>query len=151
MQIILLDELCGRLEDLGEKLDGLKSYNTYAGPMTRLFRRDDQYQFATIPAGTSGQVYYLRNPQPDLLVGVINQVANDWYPNTFLEWFTDYNPKRVEYIIGQVDEPKHYDRGIPFKHEVRWVAYNNSDEDHVFGVLCDGYFITVDNYNKITR
>lgn len=149
LQIVLLDELCGRIEDLGTKLDSLKAYSTFKGPMPRMFKRDLQYQHATIPAGSSGQVYYLKNPQPDILVGIITQVANDWFPDTFLEWFIDYYPKKVEYVIGQIDAPKHYERGIPFEYEVKWTATNNDDEDHTFGVLVDGYFMSRDHYIKI--
>ena len=149
MQIILLDEMCGRLEDLGSKLDDMKSYNTNRGPMPKMFKRELQYQYATIPAGSSGQIYYLKNPQPDILMGIITQVANDWYPDTFLEWYTDYYPKKVEYVIGRTYDPKHYERGIPFEHEVKWTATNNDDEDHTFGVLCDGYFLSKEHYFNI--
>ena len=149
-QIILLDEVSGRLEELNEKLDKMVAFNQYKGPMIRMFRRDQQYQFATVPAGQSRRIYYLHNPQPDLLVGIIKQVANDWHANTFLEWYTDYEPKRVEYIIGQIDAPKEYEEGIPFRHEVEWIAYNNDTEEHTFGVLCDGYFIARESYLKIT-
>ena len=150
-QIILLDEMCGRLEEVGEKLDKMTAFNQLKGPMLRMFRRDLQYQFATIPAGSSGRIYYLQNPQPDLLMGIVKQVANDWYAHTFLEWFTDYSPKRVEYIIGQVDHPKEFEEGIPFKYEIEWIAYNQDTSPHTFGVLCDGYFIDLKTFKKITE
>ena len=148
-QIILLDEIAGRLEEQNEKLDKITAFNQFKGPMIRMFRRDQQYQFATIPAGSSRRIYYLQNPQPDLLVGIIKQVANDWYAHTYLEWFTDYAPKRIEYIIGQIDHPKEFEEGIPFRHEVEWIAYNNDTLPHTFGVLCDGYFIARSTYEKI--
>ena len=149
MQIVLLDEMCGRLEELGSKLDDMKSYNTHKGPMPRMFKRELQYQYATIQPGATGQIYYLTNPQPDILIGIITQVANDWFPDTFLEWFTDYYPKKVEYIIGRVFDPKHYERGIPFEHEVKWTATNNDTEEHTFGILCDGYFMDKEHYLAI--
>lgn len=152
-QIILLDEICGRLEELSEvlteKLGALEAYIKYMGPMTRVFKRDQQYQYRTVLAGGSATVYRLENPQEDLLVGIITQVANDWYPHTFLEWFIDYEPKRIEYVVGSVDAPKEFLRGIPFHHEVKWVAHNEDVSDHVFGVLCDGFFVDKELYRKI--
>ena len=149
-QIILLDEISGRLEEQNEKLDKVVAFNRSKGPMIRMFRRDQQYQFATIQPGQSSRVYLLQNPQPDLLVGIIKEVANDWYPHTFLEWYTDYSPKKIEYVIGQVDAPKEYEEGIPFQHEVKWIAYNNDTVAHTFGVLCDGYFIDRETFLKTT-
>ena len=116
-----------------------------------MFRRDQQYQFATIPASSSGRIYYLQNPQPDLLVGIIKEVANVWYPHTHLEWFTDYSPKRIEYVIGNIEHPKEFDEGIPFKYEVEWIAHNDDTAGHVFEVLCDGYFIDKETYGKVTE
>lgn len=128
------------------------------GPMTRMFKRELQYQYATVAAGESGTVFKLENPQPDLLVGIITQVANDWFPDTFLEWYIDYEHKKVEYVIGQIDAPKEFERGIPFFQEIKWVAHNENftptdeydpDVGHTFGVLCDGFFIDKRIYKKI--
>lgn len=149
LQTILLDEMCGRLEELGEKMDKLGAWVTFMGPMTRMFKPELQYQYKTVEAGGSATVYKLDNPERGILVGIITQVANDWYPDTFLEWYIDYKPKRVDYVIGQMDAPKEYERGIPFHHEVKWVAHNKSDEDHVFGVLCDGFFVDKRIYKRI--
>jgi hypothetical protein len=147
LQTILLDELCGRLEDLTEKLG---AYIAFMGPMTRTFEPEVKYQYKTVKAGMHGTVFELENPEPRLLVGIITQVANDWYPNTFLEWFIDYKPRRVEYVIGSIDSPKEYARGIPFHHKIEWVAWNNDTSDHVFGVLCDGFFVNKKLYSVIT-
>jgi len=146
LQVILLDELCGRLEEQSEKLG---AFITFMGPMTRMFKAEWRYQYKTVPAGRSDTVFKLENPQPDLLMGIITQVANDWYPNTYLDWLIDYSPKRVEYKIAEIENPKGYERGIPFEREVRWIAYNNDVSDHVFGVLCDGFFISKKLYQKI--
>ena len=132
-----------------KKLDKLSAFATFMGPMARMFKRDLQFQRATVSPGQYRTVWYMVNPQPDLLVGIITQVANDWFPNTVLEWFIDYHPKRVQYIIGQIDHPKEYERGIPFHDEVKWVAYNNDTVVHTFGVLCDGFFISKKLFNKI--
>lgn len=149
LQTILLDEVCGRLDEMGQKLDKLGAFITFMGPMVRMFKRDLQYQYATVPAGSSVQVYLLKNPEPDNLVGIITQVANDWFPHTYLEWFIDYLPKRVEYSIADIEAPKEYERGIPFHSQIKWVAHNEDIADHVFGVLNDGFFIDKKIYNMI--
>lgn len=151
VMIMYLDEIAGRLAEIGEKMDKANAWERFKGPMTRMFRRDDQYQFATVSAGQNGTVWYMQNPQPDLLVGIITQVANDWYADTYLLWYTDYMPKTVEYSIGDVDNPKHFERGIPFHEEVKWEAYNNDTESHTFGVLCDGFFIKKELFDKIVK
>lgn len=148
LQAMLLYKIYKKLDKL-DKLDTLAAWATFMGPMTRMFKREQQYQFATVPAGQHRRVWYMVNPQPDLLVGIIVQVANSWHPNTFLEWFVDYKPKRVDYVIGSVDHPKHFDRGIPFYNEVEWTAQNDDTVSHTFEVLCDGFFIPKELFNKI--
>lgn len=152
LEIIMLDELNGRIEELNQNL---KAQNKYHGPMTRLFKRGLQYQFATIQAGQLGRVYYLKNLQPDLRMGIITEVGNSWFPNTYLEWKIDYYPKRVEYVIGDVHAPKEFERGIPFEYEIEWIAVNNDvgppPTPHVFEVLCDGFFVPKEIYEKIIK
>jgi len=148
LEVMLLDELCGRIEELTTELS---AYNRFKGPLTRPFKRELQYQFATIPAHGLGRVYYLKNPQPDLLMGLIVQVGNSWFPNTYLEWMIDYYPRRVDYVIGDVHTPKHYERGLPFEHEIEWKAYNNDMVAHTFEVLCDGFFIPKEVYGKVAK
>lgn len=150
LQTILLDEMCGRLEEHGDKLDKIGAWITFMGPMTRMFKREQQYQFKTVEAGGSDTVYKLHNPERGVMVGIITQVANDWYPGTFLEWYIDHKLKKVDYIIAQIDVPKEYERGIPFFEEIEWVAHNESDEDRTFGVVCDGFFIDKKIYKSIT-
>jgi len=153
MQTMLLFKIYKKMDKLTgiyNKLDKLTAFNSFMGPMSRRFKEEQQYQFATIPAPHGhGRVWYMVNPQPDLLVGIITQVANSWFPNTHLDWLIDHDPKRVEYIIGAVNAPKHFDRGVPFFDEVEWIAWNDDAVDHVFQVLCDGFFIDKKLYNKI--
>lgn len=151
LQIMYLDEIAGRLAELTEKMGKINAWETFKGPMTRMFPRDQQYQYATVAAGRNATVYYLRNPQPDLLVGIITQVANDWFANTYLDWHIDYLPKTVRYTIANIENPKEYDPGIPFHEEIKWVAYNDDVEEHTFGVLCDGFFIKKELFDKIVK
>lgn len=143
LQIIYLDELCGRIEEL---TDVISASNVADGPTTRPFQ---QYQYATIVAGSSGRVFYLRNPDPNSLVGIITQVANSWFPLTYLEWRIDYKlpTQRIEYVMGDVENPTPFK--MPFIYEVEWLAYNNAGIDHVFEVSCNGFFIKRDLYSKI--
>jgi hypothetical protein len=147
LQTILLDEICGRLEDLTEKLN---AYMAFMGPMAQPFEPELKYQYKTVKAGRHDTVFKLENPSPGRLVGIITEVANDWYPNTVLEWYIDGYPRRVEYIIGNIDNPKEYARGIPFHKRIEWVAWNNDTIDHTFGILCDGFYINKKLYSVIT-
>lgn len=149
LQVIMLDELNERMAELNENVKVLRDLDKNWAPMKRPFPRYAQYQYRTVTAGTSARVYHLRNPQPDLLVGIIDQVGNSWFNNTYLDWITDYEPKRVEYVIADVHIPKDYQRGVPFRYEVEWIAYNDDVSDHVFEVLCDGYFIERKVYERI--
>lgn len=151
VQTLLLFKMYRSLKKLEPLADKFGAYIKFMGPMTRMFKRELQYQYAPIGAGSSGRVWYMQNPQPDLLVGIIVQVANDWFADTYLEWYVDHHPKRVEYSIADINAPKHYARGIPFHDEVEWIAYNNDASDHVFGVLTDGFFMPRIDFEKITR
>lgn len=148
LQIIYLDELCGRMEELSEKLGASA---TFKGPMTKMFKWGSQYQYATVQPGRYKRVWFKRNPQPERLVGIITQVANQWYPNTHLEWIIDYDSKLVEYEIGLFCAPKEFERGIPFHEEVEWIAHNDSAVEHTFGVLMEGFFLSKKLFNKIVR
>jgi len=100
------------------------------------FDSNRKYQYATVPAGASAVVYVY--PIPWGFTGFIDQVANSWYPNTYLLWFAPTLVEKVQRVIGQIDAPKHYDPPIVAESEIRWVAYNNDIVDHVFQILCDG-------------
>jgi len=146
VQALLQFRTYKEIKRLNERLG---AYIRFMGPMTRMFKRELQYQYATVKAGESKTVWFMRNPQPQLLVGIITQVANSWYPNTYLEWFIDHYPKKIEYVIGDVEKPKHFERGIPFHGQVKWVAHNEDTVAHTFEVLCDGFFIPKKIFNSI--
>lgn len=145
MQTMLLFKIYKSLKK-SEKTGALA---TFKGPMTRMFKRELQYQFRRLLPGQSGRVWYMMNPQPERLVGIITEVGNDWYPNTSLEWFIDYDPKFIQYQIAPTNNPKEFNRGIPFHYEVEWVAYNDGATPRTFGVLTDGFFISKGLFNKM--
>jgi hypothetical protein len=151
MQIILLDELNGRLEEQSnlqrEANDRARAISTLNAPPKRPFPPQFIYQYKTLRAGESGQIYLLRNPQPDLLVGIITRMANLRYQNTILEQFIDYNPKRIEYVTAEIHNPTKVN--IPFHEQVEWIAHNLDVKTHPFEVFCDGYFIPLKDYNNL--
>lgn len=151
MQIILMDELNGRLEELTltqkEANQRAKAVSTLNAPIRRPFPPQQIYQYRTLLAGESGRVYFLKNPQPDLLVGIITKLANLRYQNTIIEQFIDYEPKRIDYVTAEIHNPT--DVKIPFHHQIEWIAYNNDVKTHNFEVLCDGYFIPLKEYNNL--
>jgi len=149
MQIIQMDELNGRLEELAEaqRESNLraKAVNTLNGPAKRPFQ--NPLQNKTLQPGESGRVFFLRNAQPDLTVGIITRLANLRYQNTVIEQFIDYEPKTIEYVMGDMHAPLKV--SMPFHREVEYIAYNNDTKTHTFEILCDGYFIPLREYNNL--
>ena len=136
-EIVLLDEISERLAELNQSVD---AQNVLKGPTAWVFPPDRQYQFAVVPANSIAVVYTLYTPSPDV-VGIISQVANSWFANTFLIWSIDGLPRRIEYTVGDVHAPKEYTKGLPFYDSVIWTAHNEDAIAHTFEVLCDGYFM----------
>ena len=98
----------------------------------------EPYQYATIAANRSGRVYYMKVPQS--CVAFIEQVANNWFADTYLDWIVDGQKVelQVQRAIAGLTIPKEYRPPILAKDYIEWVAYNNSGTDRVFEVLCDG-------------
>lgn len=138
-------------KELKRLSDKFGAFATFMGPMTRRFKPALQYQYRTIDAGKSGRVWFMKNPQPKVIVGIITQLYVNWFPDTFWEWLIDYRPKKVEHVIGDFATPKHYERGIPFHGQVKWKAFNNDVVEHRFEVFMDGFFIPKRVFNKIVR
>jgi hypothetical protein len=134
-----LDVLTQRIEELTRIL---------APPLYR-FQPSQRYQYKTIKAGKSDLVYKLEIP-PDK-VGVVTEVANTWFPNTYYMWSVDGAGKaeKVERQIATLNNPKQYDKGIVSFVGIEWEAYNNDTSDHVFEIVCDGYFMDEKIYRRI--
>jgi len=96
-------------------------------------------QDALVPAGQSGVVFYLRIPSD--YVAFIDQVANSYYPDCYLVWEIDGERVIVRHQMGTMNAPKEFRPPIVVFHYVKWVAYNQSTEDHWFEVLNDGYVV----------
>lgn len=151
IQIILMDELNGRMEELTsvqrESNTRAKAVSTLNAPVKRPFPPHLHYQYKTLQSGESSRIFYLRNPQPDLIVGIITKLANLRYQNTILEQFVDYEPKQLDYVTAEIHNPATVN--IPFHKEVEFIAHNNDVKSHTFEVLCDGHFIPLTDYNNL--
>jgi histidinol dehydrogenase len=141
-----LDALNTRMELLNEKLDMLLKVT--APPLYR-FPSNQRYQYKTVEPGKTETVFKLDIPADK--VGIITEVGNSWYPNTYLMWMVDGagRVEKVERQIADVSSPKTYERGIVAFVSIEWEATNNDTQAHVFEVLCDGYFIDKEVYRKI--
>ena len=99
------------------------------------------HQYKLVKAGESAVVFEFIIPKDH--IAFIDQVANSWYPNTYLTWVVDSEEETVEREIGSISEPKRYDPPIVVRNYIRWIAYNVDNQDHYFEVICDGYLIKV--------
>jgi hypothetical protein len=108
------------------------SLSTFASP----------HQYKLVKARSSAVVYEFIIPRG--YIAFIDQVANTYFPNTYLTWVVDSEEETVEREIAPIDVPKKYDPPIIAKNYIRWIAYNNDTEDHLFEVICDGYLLKVD-------
>ena len=136
------------MQKLQKKQD---AYYTFRGPMTRKFEGKYIYQHATIEAGQNGRVWWMPNPEPERLVGLITTIANSYVANTYMEWFIDHKPTTVELTIGVIGTPTILERGIPFFEEVEWRGFNNNDDAQVFEVYLEGFFIPLKLYRRIVE
>lgn len=96
----------------------------------------EPYQYATVPAGEIKIILYI--PISAGYVGFINEVACDWFANTYVEFIVDGALKeKIEREIP-IETPKEYNPPIVAEKWIKFVAHNDDTSDHVFGVLCDG-------------
>jgi hypothetical protein len=160
LDIVFLDRISKKLDVLNAKmsllndqqkaiLERLDMLLRVSAPPLYRFPPGQRYQYKVVKAGQSDIVFKLDIP-PDK-VGIITEVANSWYPNTYLLWSIDGAGKteKVERVIASIDNPKTYEKGIVAFVKIEWEAYNNDTTDHVFEVLLDGYFIDQKIYKKI--
>jgi hypothetical protein len=97
------------------------------------------HQYKLIKAGTSDKVYEFIIPKGH--IAFIDQIANLWYPNTYLTFIVDSEEEVVQREIAPINEPKEFRPPIVAKNFIRWIGVNNSSEDYVFEVICDGYLL----------
>jgi len=153
LDVVYLRRIASNLNTLTQKLDTLtqrvEELTQILAPPLHRFHPNLRYQYKTVKAGEADTVYRLRIP-PDK-VGIITEVANSWFANTYYMWMIDGHGRveKVERQIAALNNPKEYTKGIVSFVGIEWEAYNNDTSDHVFEVVCDGYFIDRGLYKRI--
>ena len=95
------------------------------------------YQYREVEAGKSA-VVYLYDVPPDW-VGFIYDLALSWYRKTYLGWEIDNEMvETIEHRIGDFRRPKVFNPPYLVENQVKFTAYNNDNEAHIFRVRCDG-------------
>jgi hypothetical protein len=97
------------------------------------------HQYKLVKAGQSAVVYEFILPRGS--VGFIEDIGNTYFPNTYLTLVVDGEEQTIEREIAPINLPKRYSPPILVKNYIRWIAYNNDTEDHLFEVVCDGFII----------
>lgn len=103
-----------------------------------LSRIGNTYQGKIVNAKTMETVFEIIIPHDAIVF--IDKIANSWYPNTIIYFIVDGESEIIKQEIP-LNNPRVYDPPIVARNFIRFVAYNNSEEDHYFEVLCDGYYV----------
>jgi len=92
--------------------------------------------YATVPAGERVTVWNFDVP-PDHVFH-IEQIGTNWFEDTYLVFLIDGSQReKVEHFYGSINAPQDVSRRfIHARHNVRWIAVNNSSDDVVYEVLC---------------
>ena len=97
------------------------------------------FQYAIVAAGSSGTIFSLKVPAGHK--AYIQRTGNNWFQDTYFEWKVDGEIiEKVERMIAPTPAPKPESPPIIAVDSIKWIAYNNSDSSHKFGVLQDGIF-----------
>lgn len=118
----------------------LVSYIQLPPPSARMF--PSPYQHKEVTAGESAVLFDLDIPG-EYLGGVITHLGNSWFANTYLTLDVDHRPvlePKIQRQIAPVTEPTELHRFIARKN-IKWSVHNEDTSDHVFEVLCNGFFI----------
>ena len=99
------------------------------------------YQYKKIDPGKSDIIYYFEIPKG--YIGFIDQLANNYFPNTYIEFWVDNFVNIIQRQIAPLNEPKKYEPPIVAFNVIKWIGYNNDTSSHIFEVLCDGYLVKV--------
>ena len=107
--------------------------------------------YATVPAGERVTVWNFDVP-PDHVFH-IEQIGTNWFEDTYLLFLIDGSEReRVEHFYGSINAPQDVSRRfIHARHNVRWIAVNNSSDDVVYEVLMDGTIYHKDDWEKVWK
>jgi len=96
------------------------------------------HQTTTVAAGERVTVWSFKVPPNHIFH--VEQLGTNWYEDTYLLWIVDGNQlEKIERFYGEINAPIDVRRRYIFsKQEMRFIAINNSSEDVIYDVLCDG-------------
>jgi hypothetical protein len=107
------------------------------------------HQSLTVNAGDRATVWFFSVPTNHIFH--IEQIGTNWYPDTYLLFEVDGSQReKIERFYGEINAPldvRH--RYITARHDARWIAVNNSDEDVVYDVLMDGTIYHIEDWPKM--
>jgi hypothetical protein len=110
------------------------------------------HQCVTVPAGERKTVWcFTVSPNH---VFHIEQIGTNWYPDTYLLFQVDGNTlEKIERFYGEINAPIDVRRRYIYAtHEVRFITVNNSSDDVIYDVLCDGsLYLTEDFFEAAKR
>jgi hypothetical protein len=97
------------------------------------------HQTTTITGNNANQTIIFSLSIPEGTIGFINEVANNWFPNTIIYWYVDGELyKKIDYQMAEINNPKQVNPPILVKSIIEFKAVNNDSSAHAFEVLCDG-------------
>jgi len=132
-QVFQNQQIINQLRSIDERLSAVEAQGVP-------FDRSKLFMRKTLDAGESGTVYDYRIWGK---VGFINYVGCSWFPKTHYIWTIDnVQREKVERVYGNpiapMSEPYRLSTPLRFTQNIRWVAFNDDTEAHVFDVYHDG-------------
>jgi hypothetical protein len=149
IRTILLDDAVEEMKDLNKQIKQLIEINSLSLNINLLPNTFvKSYQFKNVPSGKKDTVFSLNIPQDT--VGIITTVANSWFVNTSLEWKVDdrlVEHVAIQRVVAPLSNPLQV--RIPVEDTIEWTAINDSTDDHVFEVVCNGFLIDEKLYKRV--
>ena len=104
-----------------------------------------KYQFATVPAGATVQVYFYGNWGTDFRAFIdrigYGPKCMPW-EDLWFYWYIDGELiERYNYQIAEVKKPHWLVEPYIARNEILWQVVNNSAVQHICEVLCDGVLV----------
>ncbi|MCK5615619.1 hypothetical protein KAR91_77860 [Candidatus Pacearchaeota archaeon] len=149
IRTILLDDTVREMKEFNRQMKQLIEINSLALNINLLPNTFvKSYQFKTVKAGGKDTIFLINIPQDE--VGIITTVANSWFIDTSLEWKVDdrlVEHVPIQRVVAPLNNPLQV--RIPVEDTIEWIANNDSTNDHVFEVVCNGFLIDEKLYKRI--
>ena len=146
VELLIAEELASLVgEEVADRLKE-KPFVETPKPLAYYYK---PHQYETVPAGEHVVIYSFNVPPEHVLH--IEQVANNWFEDTYIEWEVDrVLMEKIERFLASINSPvdiRH--RYIIAKDKVQWTAYNNSTEDIISEVVCDGTIYHINDWKRM--